>query len=88
MATQAQVDKALSDMEAQATANTDAEASAVLVLNGLAARIQAAIDAFKAANPSVTDAQLAGLQAEVTSLKTSADALGAAVAANTPGEAP
>ena len=84
MATQAQVDQALSDLADQATANTNAEAAAVALLNGFADRIQAALDAYKAANPTVTDAQLSGIQTEITSLKSSASDLGAAVVANTP----
>lgn len=84
MPTQAQVDQALSDLAAQATSNTDAEAAAVGLLNGFAARMQAALDAYKAANPTVTDDQVAGIQTEITSLKTSSDNLAAAVVANTP----
>lgn len=86
MATQAQVDQALSDMAAQVTKNTSTEDSASVVLNGFAGRLQAALDAYKAANPTVTDAQVAGIQAEITGMSTSNDALSAAVAANT--EAP
>lgn len=84
MPTQDQVNQALSDLAAQATKNTDAEAAAVQVINGGADRIQAALDAYKAANPTVSDDQLAGIQSEITALKGSSDALGAAVVANTP----
>lgn len=56
---------------AQVSANKDAEASAVAVINAIAAKL--------AANP--TPAQVTQLAAD---LKASADALGAAVVANTP----
>jgi hypothetical protein len=57
---------------AQVQANEDAEASAITVLNGLAAKIAAT-----AGNPAAAAALAA-------SLKTSADALAAAIVANTP----
>ena len=72
----------LDDLAAQVKANTDVEDSATLLINGFAARMQAAVDAAIAGG--ATAAQLAPVQAEVTALKTSADALSAAVAANTP----
>lgn len=63
---------AIDDLAAQVKANTDAEASAVQVIEGLAAQIL----------------QTAGDPAKVTALtaqlKASADALGAAIVANTP----
>lgn len=58
------------------------EASAVTLINGFAARVQAAVDAAIAGG--VTAAQLAPVQAEVDAMKASADALAAAVAANAP----
>jgi len=61
--------KALQD---QVAASETVEASAVLLIQGIAARIAAA-----GADP-------AALEALTTSLKTSADALSAAVTANTP----
>ncbi len=64
--------KELDDLTAQVQANDDVEASAVILINGIAARIAAA----------GTDP--AKLTALTTSLKTSADTLAAAVAANTP----
>lgn len=72
----------LDALAAQVKANTDAEAAAVIVLNGIAARIQAAVDAAVAGGASAAD--LAPVQAEVDSLKASSDALSAAVVANTP----
>lgn len=64
--------KELDDLTTQVTANTDAEKSAITLINGIAARIAAAgVDPVK-------------LTALSTSLKSSADALAAAVVANTP----
>lgn len=63
----------MDDLKAQVQANNDLEASAVVLINGIADRIKAA----------GTDP--AALKALTDSLKTSDDALAAAVAANTPG---
>jgi len=71
----------LDQLAAQVQANTDVEASAVIALNGVAARIQAAVDAALA--NGATAAELAPVQAEVDGLNASATALAAAVAANT-----
>jgi hypothetical protein len=71
----------LDDLKVQVTATTDVEASAVVALNGVAARIQAAVDAAIAGG--ATAEQLAPVQAEVDALKASSDALAAAVVANT-----
>jgi hypothetical protein len=65
---------ALSDLQAQVQANTSAEASAALLIKGLAAQISTAV----AANDGPA------LQALSASLNTSATALGAAITANTP----
>jgi hypothetical protein len=63
--------KELDDLEAQVHANDDVEASAVILINGIAARIAAAgVDPAK-------------LNALTSSLRASAEALSAAVAANT-----
>lgn len=62
----------LDDLEAQVKANTDVEASAVTLIQGLAAKIAAA---------GTDPAKLTALQNE---LKSSADSLAAAVSANTP----
>lgn len=56
---------------AQVTANTDVEASAVALIQGIAAQLAAA----------PTAAQVSALS---TQLKTSADSLAAAITANTP----
>lgn len=66
----------------QATKNIDAEAAAVGVLNGFAARLQAAVDAATA--NGATAAELQPVSDEIALLKNSAEALGAAVVANTP----
>lgn len=76
----------LDALAAQVTANTSAEASAVTVLNGVAARIQAAVDAAIAGGASAAD--LAPVTDEIAAMKASSDALAAAIAANTPGAAP
>jgi hypothetical protein len=72
----------LDSLKAQVTKNIDAEASAVLALNGIADRVQAAVTAALA--NGATAAELAPVQDEVDALKASADALGAAIVANTP----
>lgn len=72
----------LDDLAAQVKATTDAEDAAILVLNGIAARIQAAVDAAVAGG--ATAAQLQPVQDEVNALKAKTDELSAAVVANTP----
>jgi hypothetical protein len=72
----------LDDLAAQVKANTDVEDSATLLINGFAARVQAAVD--KALAGGATAEQLAPIQDEVTAMKRSADALAAAVVSNTP----
>lgn len=54
----------LTDLANQVQANVDAEASAVAVLNGIATRIQTAVDAALANGASA--AELAPVTAEVT----------------------
>ena len=66
---------------AQATANEQVEDSAVVVINGIKAQIDAAVQAALAGG--ATAAQLAPITQVSTDLKTHADALAAAVAANT-----
>ena len=60
------------DLEVQVKANTDAEDSALVLINGFAARLAAA---------GTDPVKLKALSAD---LKTHADALAAAVVANTP----
>lgn len=71
--------QALADQVAK---STQVEASAAALISGFSARMEAAVQA--ALNGGATAEQLAPLSAEVDALKTSADALAAAVAANTP----
>ncbi len=73
---------AIDALAAQATSNESAEDSAVTVLNGIQARIDAAVAAALAGG--ATPAQLAAVVQISTDLKTHADALAAAVVANTP----
>lgn len=63
---------AIDDLSAQVAASTSVEGSALILINGFAARLAAA---------GVDPAKLAQLQAD---LKNSADGLAAAVTANTP----
>jgi C4-type Zn-finger protein len=60
---------------------TAVEQSAITLINGVAARIQAAVDAALA--NGATEAELAPVQAEADALSVQADALAAAVNANT-----
>ncbi len=66
----------------QATINIQVEGSAAIVINGFAARLQAAADAAVA--NGATAEQLAPVTAEIQLLKDSSDALASAIAANTP----
>jgi len=69
-------------LAAQVSATTQVIDSAVVLINGFAARVQAAIDAAVA--NGATAEQLAPVQGEVDALRSSSDALAAAVVANTP----
>ena len=77
---------AIDSLASQAAANESAEDSAVIVLQGLQARIDAAVQAALAGG--ATAEQLAAVTQISTDLKTHGDALAAAVAANTPGQPP
>lgn len=72
----------LDALAAQVQANVEVEASALLLINGFADRVQAAV-ALALAN-GATATELAPVQAEVDALKASATKLSEAVAANTP----
>jgi hypothetical protein len=72
----------LDALAAAVARETDVDASAVALINGFAARVQAAVDAAVA--NGATAAELAPVQAEVDAMKVNADALAAAVTANTP----
>ena len=74
------LDDELAALVTQVTATKGAEASAVVALNAVPAKIQAAVDAALAAGATPT--QLQQLTDLTAALKTSADPLAAAVAAN------
>lgn len=76
----------LDSLAAEVSRDTTVMDSATTLINGIAARIQAAIDA--AISGGATAAELAPVSAEVAALKGSADALATAVQANTPAPAP
>ena len=71
----------LADLQAAVTRNTDVVNSAVTLINGIAARLQAAVDAALA--NGATEAELQPVVDEVAALNANADALAAAVNANT-----
>ena len=72
----------LDALAAQVSVNTSVEGSALQLINGIAARVQAAVDAALAGGATADD--LAPVQAEVDNLKASAQALADAITANTP----
>lgn len=75
----------LDNLAAAVTNATTVQASATALINGFAARMQAAVDAATA--NGATAEELAPVQAEVDALNTSATDLSAAVVANTPAAA-
>ncbi len=72
----------LADLEAQVKRTKEVDESAVVLINGIAARITAAIEAAIA--NGATAAELAPVTDEVAALKAGSDSLAAAVEANTP----
>lgn len=72
----------LTDLAAQVKENVDAEASAVVVMNGFQSRLDAAVAA--ALQNGATAAELAPITDEIASMKASKEALAAAIVANTP----
>jgi hypothetical protein len=72
----------LDQLNQQVTNTVDVEKAAALALNGVAGRIAAAV--HQAMANGATAEELAPVTDEVSNLRQSADALGAAVAANTP----
>lgn len=79
------MDEELTALEAQVKSNTDAEQSAVQVLNGIKAAMDKAVAAAQAAG--ATPEQLARINALTASLGNSAAPLAAAVVAGTSAEA-
>lgn len=75
-----QIMSALDDLKAEVAATATVEQSAVTLIQGIAAQLQAAL-----ANQTNPDSALVDL---TNQLKTSADALAAAVTANTPAASP
>lgn len=71
----------LDALKAAVTRESEVVQSAVVLINGIAARVQAAVDAAIA--NGATAGELAPVQDEVNTMKANADALAAAVAANT-----
>lgn len=71
----------LAQLTAAATKIKDTAASAKAVIDGISARIQAAVEA--AIQNGATEDEVAPVQEEVDALKASADSLSAAVAAKT-----
>lgn len=84
MATQAQVDQELADAVAETAEITTVVDAAIVALNAFPAQMQKALDDYKAANPTVTDAQLADLQTTINAQKAKVAELAAAIPANTP----
>jgi uncharacterized membrane protein len=80
------LDDAIADLKAKVEAETNTTNAAILLINGIQARIDAAVEAATAAG--ATAEQLAELTALSASLQTETDALGNAVAANTVPENP
>lgn len=76
------LDDSITALQDQVAKDTAVESSAITLINGIAARVQAAVDAALAAG--ATPAQLQSLTDLGTALSTSSAALAAAVAANTP----
>lgn len=72
----------LQQLADQVSATTTVEASAVTLINGFTARIDAAVQAAIA--NGATESELAPITDEVTAMKASAQSLADAVAANTP----
>lgn len=72
----------LAALQAEVARNKSVDDSAIALLNGIQARIQAAVDAAIAGG--ATSEQVAAVQALADNLKSDTDALAAAVTANTP----
>lgn len=72
----------LTDLGDKVTKATTVMSSATTLIGGIAARVQAAVDAALA--NGATAEELAPVQAEADALSASADELSAAVSANTP----
>jgi hypothetical protein len=76
-----QISDQVNAIRQQVAANTTVEGSALVLIQQIAAKLQAALDNAKDDAQAVSD-----LQALTTQLKASADPLAAAVTANTPAQ--
>jgi hypothetical protein len=76
------MDAKFQDLHDQVQATTDVELAALALIQGFAARLEAAVAAAQAAG--ATPEELAAITAEAATLKASAVSLAAAVTANTP----
>lgn len=76
-----QLDTSIDALAAAAKANTDAEESAIIVLNGIPALIQAAVD--KAIAAGATTQELQAVQDVIDKITAETPRLASAVAANT-----
>ena len=79
MATQADFDAAITDLQAKVTADTNATTAAETLLTNLTALLKSAL-----ATAGGTDAQLAAVKAAVATIDANNSALAASVTANTP----
>ena len=79
--TQADEQAAVDADVAQATATEGIMASAKLIIDGIQARVAAAVAVVQAANPGI---DLTPITNSTAILKTSSDALAASIVANTP----
>lgn len=78
----AMVNPILQELATEVAKNVEVEAGAVVLINGFAARMDAAVEAAVA--NGATAEQLASIRNEISVMKVSRDALAAAIAANTP----
>jgi hypothetical protein len=76
------IDTAIADLTARVQADTDATNAAATMINGFAAQLAAAVAAAQSAG--ATTAQLQSFTDLGTKIQANADALSAAVTANTP----
>lgn len=85
--TQAEVDAAVQADVDQTAEEVGVVQSAIVALNNTLGAIQQALDEYKAANPTVTAEQVAGIQTSIDTRRSKVTELAAAVAAN-PGPGP
>ena len=76
--------EALAELQAEVTANTQVDASATTLINGIADRIDAAVAKALEDNPGITPEQLQAITDAAAAMRASNQTLSAAVTANTP----